>query len=140
MKAYLAIVSHQDNRNRQTIEQISQILTTCGFETICIRRDVEQWGKITPPPHSLLTTTLDAIRSSQLVVIDATEADARIGIEVGYAYAHSVPVFTIAREGTALPITLYGLSSGVAFYRDPRQLHECFVQLGLLNEENEPSS
>ena len=95
MKAYLAIVSHQDNRNRQTIEQISQILTTCGFETICIRRDVEQWGKITPPPHSLLTTTLDAIRSSQLLVIDATEADTRIGIEVGYAYAHSVPNYPV---------------------------------------------
>ena len=139
MKAYLAIVSHPDNRNRQMIDQISQVLIACGFEPICIRRDVEQWGKITPPPRSLLTTTLDAIRSSQLVVIDATEADTRIGIEVGYAYAHSVPVFTIAREGTALPLTLYGLSSGVAFYRDSQQLNECFVQLGLLNEENKSS-
>lgn len=136
MKAYLSIKFHPDNRNRETIERISQILTTCGFETICIRRDVEQWGKITPPPHSLRTTTLDAIRSSQLIVIDATESDVRIGIEVGYAYAHSVPVFTIARERTALSITLSDLSSGVAFYRDPQQLHECFVQLGLLNQDD----
>ena len=49
MKAYLAIVSHQDNRNRQTIEQISQILTICGFETILSAATLNNGGKLRHP-------------------------------------------------------------------------------------------
>ena len=133
MKAYLAIVSHQDNSNRETIERISQILTTCGFETICIRRDIEHWGTVTSSPHELMTATLDAIRSCQIIVVDVTEKAVDIGVEAGYAYAHSIPVFTIAQEGSEVTATLNGLSTAVGFYRTPQDLHECFIQLGLLS-------
>ncbi len=132
MKAYLGITFHHDNRNRSTIDWIAQALGECGFETICVRRDIEQWGAITLSSQELMTTTFDAIRACQLVVIDVTEKGVGIGIEAGYAYAHSIPVFTIAQDGVAISPTLEGISSAVGFYQDPQSLHECFVQLGLL--------
>ena len=73
MKAYLGIKFHPDNRNRDTIETVSQALESCGFETVCIRRDVEKWGAVHLSPHELMTRTFEVIRSCHLVVIDLTE-------------------------------------------------------------------
>ena len=39
MKAYIGIKFHPDNRNRSTIELVSQLLASCGLETVCIRRE-----------------------------------------------------------------------------------------------------
>ncbi len=44
MKAYLAIKYYPDNANRLRIEGISAALESCGFETVCIARDVEPGG------------------------------------------------------------------------------------------------
>jgi len=137
MKAYLGIKFHHDNRNRDSIERISQILAECGFETICVRRDIEQWGATSLSPRELMIATFDAIRSCQLIIVDVTEKGVGIGIEAGYAYAHSIPVFTIAQAGSAISTTLEGLSTAVGFYQDSQSLHECFVQLGLLVEDTE---
>lgn len=131
MKAYLGITFHHDNRNRTTIDRISRVLAECGFETVCLRRDVEQWGAVTLSPQELMTATFDAIRACELVVIDLTEKGVGIGIEAGYAYAHSIPVFTIAQEGTEVAPALEGISTAVGFYRNPQDLRACFVQLGL---------
>jgi nucleoside 2-deoxyribosyltransferase len=131
MKAYLGIKFHHDNRNRTIIDAITQALGECGFETVCIRRDVEQWGAMTLSPRELMTATFDAIRASELVVIDLTEKGVGLGIEAGYAYAHSIPVFTIAQEGTEVSPTLEGISTAVGFYQSPQELHDCLVQLGL---------
>jgi len=136
MKAYLSIKYHLDNRNRKAIESISQILTTCGFETICMQRDIEHWGAVTLAPHELMTTTFDAIRSCHILVVDLTEKGVGLGIEAGYAYAHSIPVFTIAPEGADISATLQGLSSAIAFYRTTEDLYGCFVELGLLSQED----
>ena len=46
MKVFLGIKFHSDNSNRDTIESISQVLQSCGFETVCNRRDVEKWGAV----------------------------------------------------------------------------------------------
>jgi len=132
IKAYLSITSHADTRNREIIERISQVLATCGFEMVYIRRDIEQWGAIILPSHELMATTFDAIRSCQILVVDVTEKSVAIGIDAGYAYAHSIPVFTIAQAGTEISPTLYGLSSAVGFYHNLQDMYDCFVQLGLL--------
>ena len=133
IKAYLSITSHADTRDREIVERISQVLATCGFEMVYIRRDIEQWGAIILPSHELMAATFDAIRSCQILVVDVTEKSVAIGIDVGYAYAHSIPIFTIAQAGTEISPTLYGLSSAVGFYHNPQDLHGCFVQLGLLD-------
>ena len=82
MKAYLGIKFHPDNRHRETIEIFSQALEACGFETVCIRRDVEQWGVVHLSPHELMTRTFEVIRSCHLVVIDLTEKGVGLGNEL----------------------------------------------------------
>jgi nucleoside 2-deoxyribosyltransferase len=129
MKAYLGIKFHPDDRNRETIELLSQTLASCGFETLCVRRDLERWGAVAMSPQQLMTRTFEIIRACHLVVIDLTEKGVGLGIEAGYAYAQMIPVITIAREGSDISDTLRGISQGVYYYRIPADLRGCFMRL-----------
>jgi 2'-deoxynucleoside 5'-phosphate N-hydrolase len=135
MKAYLGIKFHPDDRNRETIERLSQTLASCGFETLCVRRDLERWGAVAMSPQQLMTRTFEAIRACHLAVIDLTEKGVGLGIEAGYAYAQMIPVITVAREGSDISDTLRGISQGIFFYRAPADLRECFMRLRLLNQD-----
>jgi 2'-deoxynucleoside 5'-phosphate N-hydrolase len=135
MKAYLGIKFHPDDRNRETIELLSQTLASCGFETLCVRRDLERWGAVAMSPQQLMTSTFEAIRACHLAVIDLTEKGVGLGIEAGYAYAQMIPVITVAREGSDISDTLRGISQGIFFYRAPADLRECFMRLRLLNQD-----
>jgi len=70
MKAYLGITFHHNKQNRESIKRISQVLAECGFETVCVCRDIAQWEMVALSPRELMTATFDAIRSCQLMVID----------------------------------------------------------------------
>ena len=47
MRAYLGIKYHPDNRNRETVEMLSEVLAKGGFEAaLSSARDVERWGAV----------------------------------------------------------------------------------------------
>lgn len=129
MRAYIGIKFHLDDRNRKTIEQLSEVLASCDFETVCVQRDVEEWGAITLSPQELMRETFEVIRSCQLVVIELTEKGVGLGIESGYAYAHAIPIITIARDGSDISNTLRGISQAVYLYRSAADLRNFFKQL-----------
>lgn len=128
MRVYLGIKYHADNRNREIIELISQALTYCDCETICIRRDIEKWGEVALSPQELMRKTFELIRTCQLVVIDLTEKGVGLGIEAGFAYAHNIPVITVAPTEADVSNTLRGISKTVSFYRSLADLRECVRQ------------
>ena len=128
-RAYIGIKFHSDDRNRESIEVLSEALASCGYETVCVRPDVEEWGAVTLAPRELMAKTFEIIRACQLVVIDLSEKGVGLGIEAGYAYAQGVPVFTVAREGTDVSDTLRGISRDVFLYRSAADLRGFFAQL-----------
>ena|SRR5579871_2744292 len=124
MRAYIGIKFHADNSNRQTIELVSHILNSCGFETVCIQRDIEKWGAVTFSPVELMAKTFEVLSSCDLVVIELTEKGVGLGIEAGYAYAQRIPIITIAREGSDISTTLQGISQDVHLYKNREDLLE----------------
>ncbi len=116
MRAYIAIKYHEDNGNRDQIEAISNALEACGFDTVCIARDVERWGEVDLSPHELMTHTFKAIDWSDLVVVDLTEKGVGVGIEAGYAHAQGKEIVTIAQRGADISATLRGISARVIVY------------------------
>jgi 2'-deoxynucleoside 5'-phosphate N-hydrolase len=129
MKAYLAIKYHEDNQNKVRIRAISAALAQNGIETVCIARDVEQWGQISLSPQELMRQSLAEIDASDLVVVDLTEKGVGVGIEAGYAYAKGIPVVTIAPKGADISETLRGISRQVFWYNDFDELAHFFGQI-----------
>ncbi len=117
MLVYLAIKYHADQRNRPKIEAISHVLARQGIETICVARDVEQWGAVELAPGDLMRRAFNAVDRADALLIDLTEKGVGLGIEAGYAYARGVPVVTVAEAGADVSTTLRGISSQVVMYR-----------------------
>ncbi|CZR65998.1 uncharacterized protein PAC_15898 [Phialocephala subalpina] len=135
MRAYIGIKFYPDDRTREPIELVSQALTSCGFDTVCVQRDLEKWGVVTLSPRELMSKTFEIIRDCHFIVINLTEKGVGLGIEAGCAYAQSLPVITIARDGSDISDTLRGISQAVYLYRSVADLREIFTQLGKVLQE-----
>lgn len=129
MKAYLGIKFHADNRNRDRIERISMALAACGYQCICVTRDVEEWGARHFSPQKLMNRTFAIIRECDISIIDLTEKGVGLGIEAGYAFALKKPLYTIAHIGSDISTTLKGISTQVRHYQEPDDLIEFFKQI-----------
>ena len=127
MKAYIAIKYHPDSSNRPAIESISRALEQSGFDTVCVARDVEEWGRVDLTPGGLMHRSFEATGGSDIVVVDLTEKGVGIGIEAGYAFAKHIPILTIARGGADISATLQGISRQVVWYGELDQLTDCFA-------------
>ncbi len=128
-RAYLAIKYHADHSNRERIERITAILNAYGFDTLCVTRDIEQWGRVQFSPGELMERSFEAIQDSDLVVVDLTEKGVGVGIEAGYAYAKHIPILTIAKTGTDISTTLRGIAARVCQYNEYNDLHACFAKI-----------
>jgi len=129
MRAYLVIKYHADQRNRKEIEQISTLLGAAGIETVCIARDLENWGKTRFSPKTLMKKSFSEIEACDLILVELSEKGVGIGIEAGYAYAKKIPIFTIAKTGCDISETLRGISSQVHVYDKIENLASFFAQL-----------
>ncbi len=119
---YLGIKYHADHRNRPLIEAVSQGMASRGHRIYCVARDLEGWGAHMLTPSELMEHTFEAIRASDVVVIELSEKGVGLGIEAGYAYACGKPIFTLARYGSDISSTLRGLSKSVHFYSTSDEL------------------
>jgi len=129
MRAYLAIKFHSDHRNRRDIEKISARLGAEGIETICVARDLENWGKTQYPPETLMKKSTAEIDACDFILVELSEKGVGIGIEAGYAYAHEIPIITIAKTGCEISETLRGISSQIFIYDRIENLKPFFAQL-----------
>jgi nucleoside 2-deoxyribosyltransferase len=129
MKAFLAIKYHPDNANRPRIEGIAAALETCGFETVCIARDVECWGQVQLEPAELMDRSFAEIDGCDVVVVDLSEKGVGVGIEAGYAYARRIPVLAIAGHGADISTTLQGIAQKIGWYHQFDELVDFFGQV-----------
>lgn len=129
MDIFLAIKFHSDMRNRELIEQISASLEDTGFSTTVVARDHEDWGATALKPPELMTHALQAIRESDLLVVEFSEKGTGLGIEAGYAYANDIPVIVVAKPGSDISTTLQGIAEEILFYEQPDKIGPALQKL-----------
>jgi hypothetical protein len=122
-KVYLGIKFHADHRNRELVDWISEVFEEHGLATVCVARDMEDWGRVSFDAHDLMQRAFDAIRHSAAVVVEFTEKGVGLGIEAGYAAALGIPVFVLLRADAEVSTTLDGISSEVFRYVDDGSLN-----------------
>jgi len=128
-RVYLAIKYYPDHSNRPDVERISWALEQNGFDTVCVARDLEQWGTVRFSPADLMTRSFAEIDSSDVVVMELSAKGVGLGIEAGYAYARHIPIVTIARTGSDISTTLQGISQQLFWYDEIEDLLEFFARL-----------
>ena len=138
MKAYISIKYREDNSNTDCIQRISTALQRNGFETVCIARDIENWGQVQLSAQELMRRTLAEIDSSHLVVIDLTEKGVGLGIEAGYAYAKQIPIVVIAKTGSDISTTLQGIARKLFLYDEFEDLNDFFEDITSLGIGTSP--
>ncbi|MCI0474763.1 MAG: nucleoside 2-deoxyribosyltransferase, partial [Anaerolineales bacterium] len=109
------------------IEMIAAALRARGIESVCIARDIEQWGKLHFDARELMARTFAAIDACDLVVVDLTEKGVGVGIEAGYAHAKNIPVVTIAQVGADISETLRGIARAAFWYEGDSDLTRFFA-------------
>ncbi len=129
MKAFISIKYREDNSNRDCIQKISSALERNGIETVCVARDIENWGQVELSSEELMQRSFAAIDSSHLIVVDLTDKGVGLGIEAGYAYAKKTPIVVIAKEGSDISTTLQGISQKLFFYKKFEDLVHFFELL-----------
>jgi len=122
MKAYLAIKFHEDCKNRELIEQVSESLRNAGFKTVVMIRDYEKWGTIKFTSQELMKLTFKLISESDVLVVEFSEKGVGLGIEAGYACARNKPIIIIAKNDSEVSNTLRGIAKKIIFYREPEEL------------------
>jgi len=122
MKSYLAIKFHEDVKNKNLVEEISESLEKAGFETVVMIRDYEKWGTVKFSPEELMALTFKLICESECLIMEFSEKGVGLGIEAGYAYAKNIPIIVIAKIGSDISNTLRGIAKKVIFYDTPKDL------------------
>jgi hypothetical protein len=122
MRAFLSVRFHDDPGNRAHVEALATAIEQAGCESICIVRDVEEWGRVTVAPRDLMRRTCAEIADCQLLVADIAETGVGPGVEAGYAHAQGIPVITVAPVSTDVPAALAGISFRVFRYTEPADL------------------
>lgn len=129
MKAFISIKHREDNSNKDCIQKISSALERNGFETVCVARDIENWGEAEFSPADLMQRSFSAIESSDVFVVDLSEKGVGLGIEAGYAHAVKIPVVVIAKAGSDISTTLQGISQNLFLYESLEDLVQFFEVL-----------
>lgn len=128
-QAFITIKYHPDLRNRALIEALSAALAANGYSTICVVRDVEQWGALSFSPAELMRRTFALIQQSAVLVVELSEKGVGAGIEAGYAHALGKPVWVVAQAGSDVSTTLAGIAAAVRVYSHPDELAGIFAGL-----------
>jgi CoA-transferase family III len=128
-RVYLAIKYHSDNSNRNLIETIATVFEARGCEVVNVARDFERWGEVRFEPDELMRHSFEAIRSSELFVLEFSEKGVGLGIEAGFAHAIGRRIVVLARTGSDISLTLAGLTSEIRFYDSEPDLERIASEL-----------
>ena len=130
-RAYLAVKFHEDNKNRDTIEDIAKSIEKTEIELIIMARDYEKWGKVHFEPKELMELTFKLIKKSDLLIVEFSEKGVGLGIEAGYAYANKIPILVIAKENSNISNTLKGIADNIVFYKEANELTQKLKEINL---------
>lgn len=66
----------------------------------------------------LMQHSFEKIIESDIFLADVTYKEIGIGVEAGYAKAHSKPIIYIRKDGSDLSTTIWGISTNMLNYQD----------------------
>ncbi len=127
MKIFLSIKYYEDMRNRKLIENICSSVENKNTKIFVFARDIQNYEKCNLSPQEVMKIAFQEIKSSDVLLIDTSELSIGAGIEVGYAYAHNIPIYLIANKNADVSNSIKGISDKSIFYENIQEIKNLFI-------------
>ena len=124
MKAFLSIKYYDDMRNKDLIEKICCAVNE--IEVFAFVRDVQNYGKCNLLPHEIMERAFKEIKSSDILIVEASELSIGVGIEAGYGYSNGIPIYLIANHKAEVSNSIKGIAYKTLFYKDINEISSLF--------------
>lgn len=126
MKVFLSIKYYDDMKNKNLIENICNLLENNGVKVFVFARDIQNYKKCKLSPQEIMKIAFDEIKSSDIILVDASELSIGVGIEVGFAYSKNIPIYLIANNKAYVSNSIKGVSQKSVFYNDISEILSLF--------------
>lgn len=127
MKVFLSIKYYEDMRNRELIDDICSVIENENIEVFVFARDIQNYEKCNLSPEEVMKIAFQEIESSDILLIDTSELSIGAGIEVGYAYAHNIPIYLTANKNAEVSNSIKGISNKSIFYENIQEIKNLFI-------------
>ena len=131
LHSFFALKFHDGDKDLKKVEAIEKALNEAGIEITLMARDVEKWGKAEIPKGKALMRdyAFPAMKQCDCNIIEFSEKGVGLGMNGGFCYAASRPIYIIAKTGSDISTTMANVASQIIFYDKPEDLVEPFKKI-----------
>ena len=136
LKAFLSLKFYDGNVSKKLVDDITEALAKLNIHTFVCVRDIEKYGKVKglDMDHFLPKYAFPEMETSDIMIIEYSEAEAELGIGADHAYCHGVPLYLIEKRGSKISTTINSVAEKVIFYDQVSDITKEFQKLINNNE------
>lgn len=136
LKAFLGLKFYDGDVSKKLVDDITNALAKLNIHTFVAVRDIEKYGEVKglDMAHFMPKYTFPEMESSDIMVIEYSEAGAGLGMCADHAYCHDVPLYLIAKRGSKISTTVNSVAEKVIFYDEVSDITQAFQELIDRNE------
>jgi len=131
LKAFLGLKFYDGDISKKLVDDITNALSPLNIHTFVAVRDIEKYGEVKglDMAHFMPKYTFPEMETSDIMIIEYSEAGAGLGMCADHAYCNNVPLYLIAKNGSKISTTVNSVAEKVIFYDDINDITKAFQEL-----------
>lgn len=131
LNAFIALKFYEGDTSKKIVDEITSALEPLNIHTFVAVRDIENYGEVKnlDYEHFMPKYTFPVMETSDIMIIEYSEAGAGLGMCADHAYCYGVPVYLIAKRGSKISTTVNSVSEKIIFYDKISDITEEFRKL-----------
>lgn len=131
LKAFIALKFYEGDESKKLVDDITDALAPLNIHTFVAVRDIEKYGEVKglDMAHFMPTYTFPEMETSDIMIIEYSEAGAGLGMCADHAFCNNIPLYLIAKTGSKISTTVNSVAEKVIFYDDIKDITKAFKDL-----------
>ena len=131
LKAFLSLKFYDGDVSKKLVDEITDALAKLNIHTFVCVRDIEKYGEVKglDMANFMPKYAFPEMETSDIMVIEYSEAGAGLGMGADHTYCHGVPLYIIAKRGSKISTTVNSVAEKVIFYDEVSDITEDFRKL-----------
>ena len=131
LKAFLGLKFYDGDVSKKLVDGITDALAPLNIHTFVAVRDIEKYGEVKglDMAHFMPKYTFPEMETSDIMIIEYSEAGAGLGMCADHAFCNNVPLYLIAKTGSKISTTVNSVAEKVIYYDDIGDITKAFQEL-----------